>query len=211
MSSGETPPLSPHSPSWTAVWLQWSRSDYWASQFLRTWSGTITLSPWWKRPSRGCTSFASWGSSTCHRSCWYSSTLLSLNPPFNNCLVQLSDQIWPQKTTEGSPDCWANHWYNPPHCPGTVLIQSEKKGWQNPSGPFTSSSLPLWTATVWLMLQSSEHQNDQTQKQFISPSNPSHEYLTLNVEHTTPLYNYLFITHTYFFHFKFAHSRPGHT
>ncbi len=33
-----------------------------------------------KRPSRGCTSFASWGSSTCHRSCWYSSTLPSLNP-----------------------------------------------------------------------------------------------------------------------------------
>ncbi len=23
-----------------------------------------------------------------------------------NCLVQLSYQIWPQKTTEGSPDCW---------------------------------------------------------------------------------------------------------
>ncbi len=31
----------------------------------------------------------------------------------NNCLVQLSYQIWPQKTTEGSPDCWTNHWYNP--------------------------------------------------------------------------------------------------
>ncbi len=29
----------------------------------------------------------------------------------NNCLVQLSYQIWPQKTTEGSPDCWANHWW----------------------------------------------------------------------------------------------------
>ncbi len=27
-----------------------------APQFLRTWSGTITLSPLWKRPSRGCTS-----------------------------------------------------------------------------------------------------------------------------------------------------------
>ncbi len=48
---------------------------------------------------------------------------------FNNCLVQLSYQIWPQKTTEGSPDCWANHWYTPLHSPGTVLIQSEQKGW----------------------------------------------------------------------------------
>ncbi len=52
-----------------------------------------------------------------------------------NCLVQLSYQIWPQKTTEGSPDCWASHWYNPPHSPRTVLIQSEKKGWQNRSRP----------------------------------------------------------------------------
>ncbi len=66
----EKPPCSPHSPSWTVLWLQWSHSDSWAPQFLRTWSGTITLSPLWKRPSRGCTSFASWGRSTCHRSCW---------------------------------------------------------------------------------------------------------------------------------------------
>ncbi len=57
----------------------------------------------------------------------------------NNCLVQLSYQIWPQKTTEGSPDCWANHWYNPPHSPRTVLIQSEQKRWQNHSGPLTSA------------------------------------------------------------------------
>ncbi len=38
------PPALPHSPSWTALWLQWSHSDSWAPQFLRTWSGTITLS-----------------------------------------------------------------------------------------------------------------------------------------------------------------------
>ncbi len=53
----------------------------------------------------------------------------------NNCLVQLSYQIWPQKTAEGSPDCWSNHWYNPPQSPRTVLIQSEQKGWQNHSDP----------------------------------------------------------------------------
>ncbi len=50
---------------WTALWLQWIHSDSWAPWFLRTWSGTITLSLWWKTPSRGCTSFASWGSATC--------------------------------------------------------------------------------------------------------------------------------------------------
>ncbi len=33
-----------------------------------------------KSQIRGCTSFTSWGGSTCHRSCWYSSTLPSLNP-----------------------------------------------------------------------------------------------------------------------------------
>ncbi len=117
---------------------------------------------------------------------------------FNNCLVRLSYQIWPQKTSEGIPDCWANHWYNPPPSPRTVLIQSEQKAWQNHSGPLTSSTLPLWTVTIWSTLQSSEHQNDQTQEQFLSSSNPSHEHLTLNVQHTTLLYNYLFTTHIYF-------------
>ncbi len=70
----------------------------------------------------------------------------------NNCLVLLSYQIWPQKTTEGSPDSWANHWYNPPNSPRTVLTQSEQRGWKIHSGPLTSSTLPLWTVTVWLTL-----------------------------------------------------------
>ncbi len=104
---------------------------------------------------------------------------------FNNCLVQLSYQIWPQKTTMGSPDCWANHWYNPPHSPGTLLIQSEQKGCKNHSGPLTSRILPLWTVTVWSTLQSSEHQNSQTQEQFLPSGNPSYEHLTIIVEHTT--------------------------
>ncbi len=45
---------------------------------------------------------------------------------FSLSVHQLSYQIWPQKTTEG-PDCWANHWYNPPYSPRAVLIQSEQK------------------------------------------------------------------------------------
>ncbi len=45
-------------------------------------------------------------------------------------LVQLTNQIWLQKTTDVSPNCWANHWYTPPQSPRTVLIQSEQKGWQ---------------------------------------------------------------------------------
>ncbi len=30
------PPALPHSPSWTALWLQWNQSDSWEPQFLRT-------------------------------------------------------------------------------------------------------------------------------------------------------------------------------
>ncbi len=59
----------------------------------------------------------------------------------------------------------------------------------------------LWTVTVWSTLQSSEHQNDQTQKQFLSPSNPSHEHLTLNVEHTRLLY-IIYSPHIHIFPFQ---------
>ncbi len=65
------------------------------------------------------------------------------------------------------------------------------------SGPLTSSTLPLWT--VWSTLQSSEHQNDQTQKQFLSPSNASHEHLTLNVEHTQHYYTIIYSSHILIF------------
>ncbi len=88
------------------------------------------------------------------------------------------------------------------------------KVWQNHSGPLTSSTLPLRSAAVWSMLQSSELQNDQTQEQFLPPSNPSHGHLTLmwNTQHY--FYNYLFTTHTYiyiyFFHFKFARQTCTH-
>ncbi len=121
----------------------------------------------------------------------------------NNCLVQLSYQIWPQKTTESSPDCWANHWYNPPHSLGTVLIQSEQKGLQNHSGPLTSITLTLWTVTVWSTLQSSEYQNEQTQEQFLPSSNPSHEHLTIIMVYTLLLYTHtLYWTQILSLHFN---------
>ncbi len=103
----------------------------------------------------------------------------------NNCLVQLSYQIWPKKTTEGSPDCWADP--KPPHSPRTVLIQSEQKGWQNHSGPLTSSK----------SLQSSEHQNGQTQE--VSSLNQSISWtVTLDNNYGVfiHLYTYLSNTHT---------------
>ncbi len=87
------------------------------------------------------------------------------------------------------------------HSPGTVLIQSEQKGWKNHSGSLTSSTLPLWTVDVWSTLQSSEHQNVQTQEQFLPSGNPSHEHLTLNVEHT-PLLYIIYSSHVLIFSFQ---------
>ncbi len=82
----------------------------------------------------------------------------------NNCLVQLSYQIWPQKTSEGSPDYWANHWYNPPHSPRTVLIQSEQKGWKitlDPSDPAHSllELLPSGWCYRALSTRTTRHRN----------------------------------------------------
>ncbi len=47
----------------------------------------------------------------------------------------------------------------------------------------------LWTPHIqhtplWSTLQSSEHQNVQTQKQFLPSGNPSHEHLTIIILHT---------------------------
>ncbi len=91
----------------------------------------------------------------------------------NNCLVQLSYQIWTQKTTECSPDCWVNHWYNPPHSPRTVLIQSEQKCCQYHSGPFTSSTLlfellPSGRRYRALSTRTTRHRNSSSPKQPIS-------------------------------------------
>ncbi len=43
------PQHSPHSPSWTAQWLQWSHSSSWEPPSPRTWSGTHTLTQSWKK------------------------------------------------------------------------------------------------------------------------------------------------------------------
>ncbi len=95
-------------------------------------------------------------------------------------------------------------------CPVTYLLDPWSpvdpewaKGWQNHSGPLTSSTLPLWTTAVWSTLQSSEHQNDQTQEQFSSPKQSISWTPDINVEHTTLFYNYLFTTHTYIIYIFF--------
>ncbi len=70
----------------------------------------------------------------------------------------------------------------------------------------TSSTLPLRTVTVWSTLQSSEHQNGQTQKQFLPSGNPSHEDLTIIMVHT--LFIHLSNTHTHLVYTSIAHNIP---
>ncbi len=98
----------------------------------------------WKRPSRGCTSFASWESSTCHRICWFSSTLPSLNQSSAHQYLSGSAQL-PNLTSEDYRRLsgqLSESLVQPSHSPGTVLIQSEQKGCLNHSGPFTSKHTP---------------------------------------------------------------------
>ncbi len=56
-----------------------------------------------------------------------------------------------------------------------------------------------------LNTRTSRHRNS-----LFPPINQSHEHLTLNVVHTTLLYNYLFTTHTYFFSFQICTSNLTH-
>ncbi len=105
--------------------IQITESDHWAPKFLRTKDPAEAVFPSPAEEVQPATRAVD-TVLLCHR--W-------IRPlHVNICLVQLSYQIWPQKTTEGSPDCWANHCYNPPHSPRTVLIQSEQKAWQNHYG-----------------------------------------------------------------------------
>ncbi len=183
----ENPPALPHSPSWTALWLQWSHSDSWAPQFLRTWSGTLTLSPWWKRPSWGCTSFTSWGSSTCHRSCWNSST-----PPSFNL-----SSVWFSSATKSDLRRLRRVVRTAELIIGTTLptlqelysSRVSKRAGQITLDPshLTSSTLSLWTVLVDATKLRAPERPDTGTVYFLRQS--SHEHLTLNMEHTTLLYN----------------------
>ncbi len=138
----------------------------------------------------------------------------------NNCLVQLSYQIWPQKTTEGSPDCWANRCTTLPTLQELYLSRVSKRAGKitlDPSHPAHSlfELLPSGRRYRALSTRTTRHRNS-----FLPPSNPSHEHLTLtwNTQHYFTTILQLFIHHTYiynifyfiFFHFKFARQTCTH-
>ncbi len=117
----------------------------------------------------------------------------------------LSYQIWPRRLQRVVRDCWANHWYNPRPSPRTVLnpewAKELAKSLWTPHTQHTPSlnCCCLVDATeLWM------HQNDKAQKQFLPSGNPSHEHLTINVEHTTLLY-IIYSSHILFY-FKFARA-----
>ncbi len=181
--------LSPRLSSWIALRLQWSHLGSWAAPSPRTWSGTITLSHCEKGPAETVLPSpaeevqpATGAAETvliCH---------LWIRPlHINNCLVQLSYQIWPQKTTEGSPNYWANNWYILPTLQELYSSRVSKRAVKITLDPSHQHTHSLNCST----LQSSEHQNDQTQEQFLTSGNPSHEHLTLIMVHT--LFIHLFI------------------
>ncbi len=122
---------SPHSPSWTALWLQWSYSDPGHHNF----SGPEVGQSHWVHCEKGPSEvvLSSPAEKVKPAAGAFKTILLCyhwIRPlHVNNCLVQLSYQIWPQKTTEGSPDCWANLWYTAPTPQELYLSRLRKKGW----------------------------------------------------------------------------------
>ncbi len=134
-------------------------------------SGPEVVHSHWVHGERGCTSFASWGSSTYHRSCWNSST-----PPSFNL-----SSVWFSSATKSDLRRLRRVVRTAELIIGTTLptlqelysSRVSKRAGKITLDPshLTSSTLSLWTATVWSTLQSSEHQNDQTQEQFISSGN----------------------------------------
>ncbi len=98
-----------------------------------------------------------------------------------------------------------------PHSPRTVFFQSEQKGWQNHSGPLTSSTRPLWTVTA-LVDAAELWEPERPDTGTVSYPKQSISW-TLDMKRGTHnIIQYCFHhTYLYFFHLKFAHTRPVHT
>ncbi len=191
-TSGETPLLSPHSPSWTARWLQWSHSgpghhhlpgpEVGHSHRLHCEKGpaeVVLPSPAEEvQPTQELLKTVL----LCHH--W-------IRPlHINNCLVQLSYQIWPQKTTEGSPDCWAKSLVQPSllskNCTYPEWAKGLAKSLWTPHIQHTPSlnCCRLVDATELWAPERPDTGTVSSPKQSISWT-PD-----INVEHTTLFYNY---------------------
>ncbi len=105
---------TPLSSSWslqtTPHWSASSRTvmSLLADSRLRSWLSGAVLTTW----SLACSKLWRWS--------WTSGETLLLSPTHHH--EQHCDCSGPQRTMEGSPDFWANHWHTPPYSPRTVLI-----------------------------------------------------------------------------------------
>ncbi len=153
--------------SWTALWLQWSHSDPWAPQLLRTQSGTITLSPLWKKPDKRL---------------YFLHQLRRFNLPqelliqFYSAIIEsvlcTSITVWFSSATKSDHRKLRRVVRTAeriigttlPHSPRTVLIQSKQKGWKNHSGPshsahFLFELLPSGRRYRALITRTTRHRN----------------------------------------------------
>ncbi len=204
--------LSPHSPSWTALWLQWSHSDSWAPQFLRSWSGTITLSIVKKAQQR----------------LYFLHQLRKFNLPqellkqFYSAIIEsvlcTSITVWFSSATKSDLRRLRRVVLTAERIIGTTLptlqelyLSRVSKG---ASKITLDSSHP--THSLFELLPSSRRyrapstRTTRHRNSFFPLWNRSLEHFILNVKHTTLLY-ITYSSHILIFHFKFAHIRPVHT
>ncbi len=158
-TSGGTP------PSWTALWLQWSHSGFWAAPSPRIWSGTLTLSPWWERPSRVCFLRQL-------RKCNLPQELLK---QFYSAIIETvlcsSITVWFGSATKRDIRRLQRTVRTAERIIGAPLPSftppERGKGQRKSLWTLTPSSLSLWTVALWPALQITEHQNSQAQEQFL--------------------------------------------
>ncbi len=125
----------------------------------------------------------------------------------NNCLVQLSYQIWPQKTTRVVRTAERIIGTTLPTLQELYSSRVSKRTGKitlDPSHPAHSlfELLPSGRRYRALSTRTTRHRNSFFLKHSIS--------WTLDIKRGThnTIIHYLFITHTYFFIFKIAHVRP---
>ncbi len=115
----------------------------------------------------------SWGSATYHRSCWNSSTL-----PSSRLSLCSSITVWFGSATKRAIRRLQRTVRTAERIIGAPLPSftppERGKGQRKSLWTLTPSSLSLWTVALWPALQITEHQNSQTQEQFLKPQAISH-------------------------------------
>ncbi len=122
----------------------------------------------------------------------------ALHGHMNPVILLQCEKVWktsPVTRHHCDPALWRNNYRQ-------TIWMSSIADLKNHSGPLHIQHTP---SLNWSTLQCSEHQNVQTQEQFLSPSNPSHEHLTIIMAYTIYTLIHFFICTS------IAHNIPVHT